>query len=233
METVPEGPEPFSFDPAENLRRDQGARATRAAGRLATLSPLPVRPDRDWYRGRAKDLLRLARVHRPDTKLSEVQHGLARSLGWLNWRSLIAEIDRRNVSSRRLAQAIAEGDDRAIRAALEADVAALLDAALLADSNDIRWLRPIAEACPTGEAFLRVLHDTLAERGTPASLAGSLDALFDSRNDYTFAMDAIFLRITSAGSGADREAEVEQLEDARGVLANYDEPEFEQSTGDD
>jgi ankyrin repeat protein len=56
---------------------------------------LPARPNLDWLRKTAKDLLRALRVKDPACKLADAQLALARQYGFSSWRALKAHVDER------------------------------------------------------------------------------------------------------------------------------------------
>src|SRR3954447_23196529 len=73
---------------------------------------LPARPNVDWLRKTAKQQLHELRKIKPDAKLAGAQLALARQYGFRSWRTLKAEVDRR--------QALASSGDQAIAALLRA-----------------------------------------------------------------------------------------------------------------
>src|SRR5215510_3243794 len=56
---------------------------------------LPARPNLDWLRKTAKQQLDALRKTNPDAKLAGAQLALAREYGFPSWRTLKAEVDRR------------------------------------------------------------------------------------------------------------------------------------------
>ena len=54
---------------------------------------LPARPNLDWLRKTAKDLLRELRAQDPTRKLADAQFSLARQYGFSSWRALKAHVD--------------------------------------------------------------------------------------------------------------------------------------------
>jgi len=54
---------------------------------------LPARPNLDWLRKTAKDLLRELRTQNPARKLADAQFALARQYGFSSWRALKAHVD--------------------------------------------------------------------------------------------------------------------------------------------
>ena len=73
---------------------------------------LPARPDLDWLRKTAKQLLHALRKDNPGAKLASAQLTLARQYGFRSWRALKAEVDRQ--------QALASSGDEAIAALMRA-----------------------------------------------------------------------------------------------------------------
>ncbi len=61
---------------------------------------LPARPNLDWLRKSAKDLLRELRVKDPARKLADAQYALARQYGFSSWRALKAHVDEQRGDAR-------------------------------------------------------------------------------------------------------------------------------------
>jgi ankyrin repeat protein len=59
---------------------------------------LPARPNLDWLRRSAKELLRELRVEDPSRKLADAQFELARQYGFPSWRALKAHVDAQHAS---------------------------------------------------------------------------------------------------------------------------------------
>jgi ankyrin repeat protein len=64
---------------------------------------LPARPNLDWLRKTAKDLLRELRAQDPTRKLADAQFALARRYGFSSWRALKAHVDEQHATSQPLA----------------------------------------------------------------------------------------------------------------------------------
>ena len=64
---------------------------------------LPARPNLDWLRKTAKDLLRELRAQDPTRKLADAQFSLARQYGFSGWRALKAHVDEQHATSQPLA----------------------------------------------------------------------------------------------------------------------------------
>jgi ankyrin repeat protein len=64
---------------------------------------LPARPNLDWLRKTAKDLLRELRAQDPARKLSHAQFAVARQYGFSSWRALKSHVDEQRATSQTLA----------------------------------------------------------------------------------------------------------------------------------
>jgi hypothetical protein len=64
---------------------------------------LPARPNLDWLRKTAKDLLRELRAQDPTRRLADAQFSLARQYGFSSWRALKAHVDEQRATSQQLA----------------------------------------------------------------------------------------------------------------------------------
>jgi ankyrin repeat protein len=83
---------------------------------------LPERASLDYLKKLAKEHLRELRRSDPQAKLAAALHAIAREHGFLNWRELKAEVDRRNaVDITRFFEACASGDANALREMLRLD----------------------------------------------------------------------------------------------------------------
>jgi hypothetical protein len=55
---------------------------------------LPARPNLEFLKKQAKELLRELQQSKPDTRLSDAQHVLAREYGFASWPALHARVER-------------------------------------------------------------------------------------------------------------------------------------------
>src|SRR5262245_40700740 len=85
-------------------------------------SQLPEHPSLEYLRKLAKDRLRVLRAANPNAKLAAAQLAVARDHGFTSWRTLKAEVERRQKGLvARFFEACAKGDAETIRSLIADD----------------------------------------------------------------------------------------------------------------
>jgi hypothetical protein len=93
---------------------------------------LPLHPNLDHLKKQAKDVLRVFRRQKPQWKLADAQHAVARGYGFVNWSSLKTHVEKvrheqrddSSVAKTSLGRSVSNGEDRAIHPAIHPIVGA-------------------------------------------------------------------------------------------------------------
>ncbi len=185
---------------------------------------LPLRPNLAWFKNEAKQRLRAGD---DASTLSQVQHTLAKELGFPHWRALVVAIKCRNEGARRFARHLNERNVHGVKAMMQTDRGAVLDGGCLAEPESLRWLREVALDDFAAMDLLRALFDAIVERQEPSLLADSIRAFTTGDCDWERAIGVVQDRMDAADNDPSRVKEREQLDEALSQLATYDEVENE------
>jgi hypothetical protein len=214
------------FDPSVILRSRAQWSLAQAARRCATPDKLPTRPSLEWCRLQASRKLDELRRSNSAARQSDAQLVLAREFGYPSWPKLAHAISDRASRATSLSRAIEARDQAAVLQALNSDLAAVLDAGVRASPTDLGWVADLWTHSGAAEQSLYALHDVIVLRRRSSDLAECLEAMLGRTSDWDFAMQIVRERMNQAGAEG-RSEEVDQLEDALGQLAWYDEPDFD------